>query len=111
LCRKVGDARPPLPAATKGAPRLADANNYLSRESKMSPTRLVYRWVPRFSDNGRGLRCYFGPESLVAFFFSVAGLFVATQYEMPFKLSISTFHVSVMASTPATASHKAFHPS
>jgi diacylglycerol kinase len=47
----------------------------------------------------------------VAFFFSVAGLFVATQYEMPFKLSISTFHVSVMASTPATASHKAFHPS
>jgi hypothetical protein len=44
-------------------------------------------------------------------FFSVAGLFVATQYEIPFKLSISTFHVSVMASTPATASHKAFHPS
>jgi hypothetical protein len=34
---------------------------------------------------------------LVAFFFPVAGLFVA-QYEIPFKLSISTFHVSVMAS-------------
>jgi hypothetical protein len=48
---------------------------------------------------------------LVAFFFSVAVLFVATQYEIPFKLSISTFHVSVMASTPAIASHKVRHPS
>src|SRR5215472_14205521 len=36
---------------------------------------------------------------------------VATQYEIPFKLSISTFHVSVMASTPAIASHKVRHPS
>src|SRR5213595_3715838 len=35
-----------------------------------------------------------------------AGLFVATQYEIPFKLSISTFHVSVMAITPAIATHK-----
>ena len=35
----------------------------------------------------------------------------ATQYEIPFKLSISTFHVSVMAITPAIASHKARHPS
>jgi hypothetical protein len=35
----------------------------------------------------------------------------ASQYEMPFKLSISTFHVSVMASTPAIASHKVRHPS
>jgi len=34
-----------------------------------------------------------------------------TQYEKPCKPSMSTFHVSVMASTPATASHKAFHPS
>jgi hypothetical protein len=48
---------------------------------------------------------------LVAFFFPVAGLFVATQYEIPFKLSISAFHVSVMAITPATASHKVRHPS
>jgi hypothetical protein len=47
---------------------------------------------------------------LVAFFFPVAGLFVA-QYEVPFKLSISTFHVSVMAITPAIASHKVRHPS
>jgi hypothetical protein len=47
----------------------------------------------------------------VAFFFSVAGLFVATQYEIPFKLSISTFHVSVIAITPAIASHKVRHPS
>src|SRR5262249_14106326 len=31
--------------------------------------------------------------------FPVAGLFVATQYEIPFKLSISAFHVSVMAIT------------
>jgi hypothetical protein len=45
------------------------------------------------------------------FFFSVAVLFVATQYEIPFKLSISTFHVSVMPSTPAMASHKVRHPS
>jgi hypothetical protein len=30
---------------------------------------------------------------------------------MPFKLSISTFHVSVMAITPAIASHKVRHPS
>ena len=41
----------------------------------------------------------------------VAGLFVATQYEIPFKLSISTFHVSVMAITPAIVSHKVRHPS
>jgi hypothetical protein len=27
-------------------------------------------------------------------------LFVAPQYEIPFKLSISTFHVSIMAITP-----------
>ena len=33
------------------------------------------------------------------------------QYEIPFKLSISTFHVSVMAITPAIASHKVRHPS
>jgi hypothetical protein len=38
-------------------------------------------------------------------------LFVATQYEIPSKLSISTFHVSVMAITPAIASHKVRHPS
>jgi hypothetical protein len=38
-------------------------------------------------------------------------LFVATQYEIPFKLSISTFHVSVMAITPTIASHKVRHPS
>jgi len=48
---------------------------------------------------------------LVAFFFPLAGLFVATQYDIPFKLSISTFHVSVMAITPAIASHKVRHPS
>jgi len=48
---------------------------------------------------------------LGAFFFPVAALFVATQYEIPFKLSISTFHVSVMAITPAIASHKVRHPS
>src|SRR5215472_6274070 len=41
----------------------------------------------------------------------VAALFVATQYEIPFKLSISTFHVSVMAITPAIVSHKVRHPS
>jgi hypothetical protein len=41
----------------------------------------------------------------------VAVLFVATQYEIPFKLSISTFHVSVMPSTPAIASHNVRHPS
>ena len=34
---------------------------------------------------------------LVAFFLSVAVLFAATQYEIPLKLSMSTFHVSVMA--------------
>jgi hypothetical protein len=39
------------------------------------------------------------------------GLFLATQYDIPFKLSISTFHVSVMAITPAIASHKVRHPS
>jgi hypothetical protein len=48
---------------------------------------------------------------LVAFFFPVADLFVATQYDILFKLSISTFHVSVMAITPAIASHKVRHPS
>ena len=42
---------------------------------------------------------------MVAFFFPVADLFVATQYDIPFKLSISTVHVSVMAITPAIASH------
>jgi hypothetical protein len=47
----------------------------------------------------------------VAFFFSKAGFFVETQYEIPFKLSISTFHVNVMAITPAMASHKVRHPS
>jgi len=35
-------------------------------------------------------------------------LFVATQYEIPFKLSICTFHVSVIAITPAIAKP---HPS
>jgi hypothetical protein len=48
---------------------------------------------------------------LVAFFFPLAGLFVATQYDIAFKLSMSTFHVSVMAITPAIASHKVRHPS
>ena len=38
-------------------------------------------------------------------------LFVSTQYEIPFKLNIRTFHVSVMAITPAIASHKVRHPS
>jgi hypothetical protein len=47
----------------------------------------------------------------MAFFFPVGGLLVATQYEIPFKVSISTFHVSVMAITPAIASHKVRHPS
>ena len=50
----------------------------------------------------------------VAFFFPAARLLrllIATQYEIPFKLSISTFHVSVMAITPAIASHKVRHPS
>jgi len=46
----------------------------------------------------------------VAFFFPVAVLFVATQYEIPFKLNIR-FHVRVMAITPAIASHKVRHPS
>jgi len=41
----------------------------------------------------------------------LGGLFVATQYEIPFKLNISTFHVRVMAITPAIASHKVRHPS
>jgi len=59
-----------------------------------------------FLQSGTDLR----PPTLVAFFFPVAGLFVATQYEIPFKLSISTFHVSVMAITPAIASHKVRHP-
>jgi hypothetical protein len=49
--------------------------------------------------------------SLVASYFPVAGLFVTTQYEIPFKLSISTFHISIMAITPAIASHKLRHPS
>ena len=49
--------------------------------------------------------------NLVASFFPVAGLFVAVQYEIPFKLTISTFHVSVMAITPAIAIHKVRHPS
>jgi hypothetical protein len=49
--------------------------------------------------------------NLVAFFFPVAGLFVATQYDIPFKLTISTFHVNVMAITPAIAIHKVRHPS
>jgi hypothetical protein len=60
-----------------------------------------------FLQSGTDLR----PPTLVAFFFPVAGLFVANQYEIPFKLSISTFHVSVMAITPAIASHKVRHPS
>jgi len=44
----------------------------------------------------------------VAFFFPVVALFVSTQYEMPFKLSISTFHVSITAITAAIASHIKF---
>jgi len=36
---------------------------------------------------------------------------VSTQYEMPFKLSMTTFQISMTASTPAMASHKARHPS
>jgi hypothetical protein len=47
----------------------------------------------------------------VALFFPVADLFVETQYEIPFKLSISTFHVSITAITAAIASHKVRHPS
>jgi len=34
-----------------------------------------------------------------------------TQYEMPFKLSMTTFQISIMAITPAMASHRARHPS
>jgi hypothetical protein len=44
-------------------------------------------------------------------FFPVVGIFVATQYEIPFKLSIRTFHVSIMAINPAIASHRLRHPS
>ena len=36
---------------------------------------------------------------------------VSTQYEMPFKLSMTTFQISIMTITPAMASHKARHPS
>jgi len=58
---------------------------------------------------GRGiLLVQLGPPSWWPFFFPVAGLFVSTQYEMPFKLSISTFHVSITAITAAIASHIKF---
>jgi hypothetical protein len=43
--------------------------------------------------------------------FVAADLFVATQYEVPFKLNITTLHVSIMAITPAIAIHKVRHPS
>jgi len=36
--------------------------------------------------------------------------FVAVQYEIPFKLSMTTFQITMMAITPAIASHKARHP-
>jgi hypothetical protein len=45
-----------------------------------------------------------GHQTLVAFFFPVASLFVATH-------SVSTFHVSVMAITPAIANHEVHRPS
>jgi hypothetical protein len=44
-------------------------------------------------------------------YFPLEVLFVATQYEIPFKLSMSTFQVSIIAMTPAIASHKVRHPS
>jgi hypothetical protein len=47
----------------------------------------------------------------VAFFFPAARLLIPTQYEIPFKLSMTTFQISIMAITPAMASHKARHPS
>jgi hypothetical protein len=46
-----------------------------------------------------------------SYFFPLEVLFVATQYEIPFKLSMSTFQVSIIAMTPAIASHKVRHPS
>jgi hypothetical protein len=50
------------------------------------------------------------PPSLGGLFFPAASL-CATQYEIPFKLSIITFQISIMAITPAMASHKDRHPS
>jgi hypothetical protein len=47
---------------------------------------------------------------MVASFFPVVGISVATQYEILFKLSIRTFHVSIMAINPAIASHRLRHP-
>jgi hypothetical protein len=61
------------------------------------PTALLFE-QPRYPADGKDLE-------------GVAGLFVATQYEIPFKLSISTFQVSIMVITPAIASHKVRHPS
>jgi hypothetical protein len=64
------------------------------------------QWRGFFLPNDLGHQKVWWPS-----FFPLADLFVATQYEIPLKLSISTFHVSVMVSTPAIASHKARHPS
>jgi len=36
---------------------------------------------------------------------------LATQYEMPWKPSMTTFQMSIIAMTPGMASHKARHPS
>jgi hypothetical protein len=62
------------------------------------------RWGRRQSRQAWGIA-----TKLVAF--SFLGGLRATQYEIPFKLSINTLHVSVMAITPAMASHKVRHPS
>jgi hypothetical protein len=60
----------------------------------------------RTATNAKTLR----PRSLGGLFFPAASL-CATQYEIPFKLSITTFQISKMAITPAMASHKDRHPS
>jgi hypothetical protein len=72
-----------------------------------------YGWDygPRQQWRGCFLSNDLGHQKSGGLFFPVAGLFVASQYEIPFKLSISTFHVRVMAITPAIASHKVRHPS
>jgi hypothetical protein len=78
--------------------------------------RAACGWDYELRLSQRAQLCSFGWDKtqatkLVAFFFPAAGLFVSTQYEIPFKLIISTFHASVMAITPAIASHKVRHPS
>src|SRR5262249_9062310 len=68
-------------------------------------------YEPRLYDGGRGSPGTLGHPFGGPLFVSSSGFIRCNSIEIPFKLSIRTFHVSITAITAAIASYKVRHPS